>query len=478
VHPASEQVHSLCSIRSSRSRSPTVVLKMATTAHHALNALKSPELKRLGFLTGAHTGGTKSQLIGNLTQELRKPRLSACVPVSDGKTTARLLSIDMGIRNLAYCVLEVSDVHKFGNGPDPAATLSDHLRIPTRPESLLYHLRVTSWKRVVVNENTVTTSDEQVNKTGDVAESTSKIETTAFEPIAYAKLAYGLVARLLRAYQPTTIIIERQRWRSGGASSVLEWTIRVNMFEGMIHSALETLRQQWHERRLGSGTMVDSTSEDEKGVDGDVLATLTQFPDVYSASPKRVFDYWADREAGENGDHDIGGVGKGEEEQVATDGISKALVKQRKVLPSKLKAQKQLKIGIVESWLRGVARPDDVEVDGAAASVLECTGGAAQIRDAFLQKLSKQKGRVAPTGKGQQKQKVLLPANAATVDKLDDLADCLLQGVTWVQWERNRQAMCASPDALSLPGIQETQSPPDERKSSASKTRRGRIKRA
>jgi len=451
---------------------------MATTAHYALTALKSPELKRLGFLTGAHTGGTKSQLIDNLSQELRKSRLAACVPVTDGKTDARLLSIDMGIRNLAYCVLEVSDLHKFTNRAHSVATLSDYLHVPPQPDSMLQHLRVTSWRRVVVNEHTVTSPNAQVDSTEDAGASIGKVETTAFEPIAYAKLAYELVARLLRAYRPTTIIIERQRWRSGGASSVLEWTIRVNMFEGMIHSALETLRQQWHARELGSHTIEGSTSQDDKDEGGDVLATLAQFPDVYSASPKRVFDYWADRGTSESGNDDsIEGAGKGEEKQVDIEGMSKELVKPRKLVPSKSKAQKQLKIGIVESWLRGDERSVGINLDKEAASVLECIGDAANIREAFLQKLSKQKGRGARADKSQQEQQPRQPMSAATVDKLDDLADCLLQGVTWVQWERNRQALSATLHRSSSAELGVPQSPSDEQRESAPKSRRARMQR-
>ena len=450
---------------------------MASTAHHVLTALKSPQLKRLGFLTGSHTGGTKSQIIGNLTQGLRTPRLAACVVVGRGKTNARLLSIDMGIRNLAYCVLEVSDVHKFSNDTKSPATLMEYLHVPTRLESMLQHLRVTSWKRVVVNENTVTAADEQVNGIRNASTSISKVETTAFEPIAYAKLAYELVARLLRAYQPTTIIIERQRWRSGGASSVLEWTIRVNMFEGMIHSALETLRQQWHSRKLGSRTTVGSTSQDEEHGEGDVLATLAQFPDVYSASPKRVFDYWADCEAGESGKYDgIEIAGKGEEKRMGMEGMSKELVKPRKVVPSKSKAQKHLKIGVVESWLRGVERCPGEDLKKEAASMLECTGDAASVRDAFLRKLSKQKGRGIRARKSQQEQGPGPPVNA-TVDKLDDLADCLLQGVTWVQWARNRQAMSASLGWSSSAELGVLHSLSDEQQDGTPKPRRARSKR-
>ena len=140
-------------------------------------------------------------------------------------------------------------------------------------------------------------------------------------------------------------------------------------------------------------------------------------------------------------------------------------------MPGKSKAQKQLKIGIVESWLRGVAKSE------AACPMLECTGDAAQIRDAFLQKLSKQKGRVARADPKAQEREPRQSMQAATVDKLDDLADCLLQGVTWIQWERNRQAMSASLDRVS--SAQETgatHNPSGEKRNSVTKSKRAKIK--
>ena len=47
----------------------------------------------------------------------------------------------------------------------------------------------------------------------------------------------------LQAYNPHTILIERQRYRSAGGAAIQEWTVRVNMLESMFHATLHTLAQ-------------------------------------------------------------------------------------------------------------------------------------------------------------------------------------------------------------------------------------------
>lgn len=109
----------------------------------------------------------------------------------------------MGIRNLALCVLHIPSSFQI-------------------PE-------ITDWDRITV-------SQKPDSSTPSVAES--------FEPIDYAAKAYMIMKYSLEKYNPHTILIERQRYRSGGGVAVQEWTVRVNMLESMFHAVLHTLAQQ------------------------------------------------------------------------------------------------------------------------------------------------------------------------------------------------------------------------------------------
>lgn len=456
---------------------------------HSLAALKSTQLKHLAFLTGLNSTGTKAQVVETLARELGVARVggwkhtfsddgggggrgggrnglgveggSNGLNVKKGSNGrdggARILSIDMGIRNLAYCVLDMPNgtgflrhtgrYHREAGGHGNGA-------------GVLAHLKLSAWNRVAVNEaasSTATTlptasgSSLQTTHSDNIGTATDSntsppstpatpptpsSTTIPFNPSTYAKLAYNLIASLLHTYNPTTILIERQRWRSGGAATVLEWTIRVNMFEGMLHAVLETLRG---EQEVGKG----------------------RFPDVYSVSPKRVFDFWAEEKRLEGeGDVDVGVGGKSvdaaeDEEQLLE--VKKTKEKKKTFSGSKTKAQKALKIDIVQSWLR--------PSPSTSQSQLPCADNIIDIRNAFLDKLAKRKGRGVEERSGdattRKKVTTSLSSNvheekfpspvSAVVDKLDDLADCLLQGVTWVQWEANRYAVVDGVDLNLVP---------------------------
>ncbi|RMZ92293.1 hypothetical protein DV736_g466, partial [Chaetothyriales sp. CBS 134916] len=129
----------------------------------------------------------------------------------------RIVSIDMGIRNLAYCTLQAQVPRAFSTSPDI--------------------IRLSAWQRVEVGN----ASSDPKKPATSIAEGLVK-ET--FEPYEYAKHAYSLIKRIVDEHYPTHVLIERQRFRSGGGAAVQEWTIRVGVFEAMIYATLRTLAEQ------------------------------------------------------------------------------------------------------------------------------------------------------------------------------------------------------------------------------------------
>lgn len=145
--------------------------------------LKATQLKELNRALGLPLSGTKPVLQSYLTNlEYRTPR--------------RILSFDMGIRNLAFCVIE------------PPKDLS-------APKCKQLY-RAASWKR----------------KQLEVPPSSAE----------FAALAKNTVSEMLEKHpEVDTILIEKQRWRSGSAPAIQQWTVAVNTFEGMLHACFACL---------------------------------------------------------------------------------------------------------------------------------------------------------------------------------------------------------------------------------------------
>jgi cruciform cutting endonuclease 1 len=299
-----------------------------------LHSLKATELKRIALAIGANSGGTKPVLTERLTTSLLQPRLySAPSPFPP-----RLLSIDMGIRNLAYCHLSL-----------PIDWNEKSRVLPT----------VHSWSKVSI------TSRQHDEDTG------KEIKET-YSPSAYAVHAHTLITRLVLSHMagwmhpPTDILIERQRFRSGGSSAVQEWTLRVNVFEAMLYAVLHTLKEQgkW------------------KG-------------NVWGVAPRKVVDYW---------------IGDGNGQECGVKAVKKM---------SKSREGKEAKIALVEKWLR-------------AGNVVKLESGPQELAVEFLRKRDGGKSARSKGSDGSEKE---------VLRKLDDVADCLLQGVAWIEWERTRRML-------------------------------------
>lgn len=91
---------------------------------------------------------------------------------------------------------------------------------------------------------------------------------------------------------------------------------------------------------------------------------------------------------------------------------------------------KKMKIDVVGRWLDGYADADADEVENRVQRVLVGEELDKDMVDGYLRRWKgvRTKG-VAGSGSG------------AKVGKLDDLADCLLQGVTWLEWQVMREKL-------------------------------------
>ncbi|KXG52557.1 DNA-binding SAP [Penicillium griseofulvum] len=447
-----------------------------------LACLKSAQLQRIARATGIQSSGTKGVLIERIAAELtlhsqlqlqsavddvaegvtsnpnpsttgtssispdrQDDRRSALTKSRSSKTKTKsadlsqsnpakqwsILSIDMGIQNLAFAHLLVPRSDSQTVGIDAA-----HPRPPV----------LTAWHRLAISEisnlnltpgdNTgIIKTDEAISGSGDNADLSQAIlpigtvkdmpaksaksakEDNLYCPDIYAANAYTLITSLIAAYRPTHVLIERQRFRSGGASAVLEWTLRVGIMEGMLYAVLQTLRR-------------------ERG--GDVADLI-----VRGIEPKRVVRYWLEGGSGSS-------VPKGE-------------VGERSKVPEKMTEKKptarevkKAKIDIVGRWLSAAMQNTNAcpHADGGIKKlelgiaadnkiVLADKSVSPALHDvasAYMQKWQgKTQTKKSKGKKGSPQSNMRDDVAAVDLGKLDDLADCLLQGVTWIEWEIMRE---------------------------------------
>ena len=342
-----------------------------TTPTTWLSKLTLTQLRRVAFAIGAPSSGTKSVLTGQIEKELGAYDATRSRPTS--KRNLSVVSIDMGIRNLAYAHL-VAKAATSGVDSDTAE------RSPSLRPSLL------AWKRVVISggpngkgasterkkeprsSDEIETSSLTVTNGTTVASLPPETEKEAFDPSTFANYAYNFIKSVLSAHQPTHVLVERQRFRSGGASAVQEWTIRVGVFEGMLHAVLRTLSAE-HDLQII----------------------------VQGVDPGRVTRYWLESRAAQEHLH----VGSAKE-------------------------SKKAKIAIVGESLDS-SDGALVDFDGAGKDQ-----GVGEVVDAFLARWKKKQ----PQDRGRKDR-----GTNSDVVKLDDLSDCLLQGVAWLNWQNKRLEM-------------------------------------
>ena len=276
----------------------------------ALLAIKAWQLKQCAFLMGLASSGSKTELASSIQDQLNRS-----TPQLEGR---RVVSVDMGIRNLAFCLLEVGHSNKSLQGT-PSTPTNVHVKVWRKIDLLQQCLSHTEDRHVVTED-----PDTKVQPKSDAA-----IASDAFTPCNLAKIAYSVTDHLL-SYKPDIILIERQRFRSGGASAIQEWTVRVNMLESMLWACLHTLTQK--------------------------EATNQRNFSVHDVLPKRVANFWAaPPEVKLRPTPDL---------LAANTDAPDAASDVAKLGPRKV--EKKDKIRVVRSWLKG-SREVHLNVEGDAA---------------------------------------------------------------------------------------------------------------
>lgn len=391
-------------------------------------------------LTGLPTAPTKAGMIQTLETGLMQPYM---LTSSDRRPT-RILSIDLGIRNLAFCVLEIGNIDRIQTRPLSGGRVLDPTRVhhsDSPLKSVFDHVRLIEWKRISLI-NRILDAQKSLpapQQRGKVVDGLA-LGTSAFTPAVLSRMTYNLVREAFIPMNVSHILIERQRHRSGGAAPIQEWTVRVNMFESMLHAVLETFRGQ-------HVAVENSTSSD---MSTPSLAGVCTAPFVHSVAPKNVAQFWCGPMAGRE-----------ETSQPKTKESVRGLT---------TKISKTTKIQKVEVWLscprdqahETLSGTHSRSVSNNIDGLLHCSGQASAMRETFLSSragLGKTPKRRSSIGTSIKKTRspTIPSADGANVPvivgsegtgdndvsrieggKLDDLADCLLQGTAWVQWELNK----------------------------------------
>lgn len=310
--------------------------------------LTSAQLKSIARLCGKSRSGTKAVIAGRIVDDLRTFQ-----PLAPG---TRVLSIDLGIRNLAYSLLEVPD---FNHGLLAKSTkrakkkdIAPSSVVPMAP-------RLLAWERLALIPKADKVAPPK-RSTADADPTTTPVLMEDFSPARLSALAVDLILNRLLPLRPDVVTLEQQRFRQMGGSGVYEWTLRVNSLESMLYAVLTLLREtgQWHR-----GGRIEPI----------VARNVLEFMVV------------RDRAAG----FDVGDIwGRGaDNKKVKKDIIGRAL-----------------------------ASAEGLVVEGGPEAV------ALEYLDEWQGKKSFQR-------------------KADRMKKLDDLADCLLQGLAFIHWQNSKRLL-------------------------------------
>lgn len=417
-----------------------------------LSHLKTRQLVRLAQIIGVTKRGPKLELAERISREISAYQLpllkeSGRNGLQNG-TEGRLanangmsiLSLDVGIQNLGIANFIVPPFEPLKSSSSArSGAIADTLDPKWTTNNNITPI-LNGWQCLKVSDmevplppETQITPEAKGGENDELTQSTSKKSVIPFSTPAYAARAYTLITSLLEKYKPTHVLIEKQRFRSGGGVAVQEWTLRVGILEGMFYAVLYTLKQQ---ERQHQGTQLEQQY-------------LPLPPLVHTVDPQQVIKYWRALSRSPT----FGLKGK----KYDRFQLESPPTKTMKMTPADVK---RTKIDLVGTWL-SISRENEKENGNEMAGSSD-TGGSSSnyaelditsnesipqtilqtpkiqiatnphVRDMVEIYLRRWGGGPSPGSRSSRGSTI---SGEPPPRKLDDLADCLLQGVTWLDWQ-------------------------------------------
>ncbi|KAF2279670.1 ribonuclease H-like protein [Westerdykella ornata] len=391
-------------------------------------------LHRLLTRIGSSTTGLKTELVARLDRDVRVSRYPS-VPRerrSQGTKTkgelVRILSIDMGIRNLAFCVVD---------GELDGA------------EEREVQMEIVAWRRLDVLDEV-----ERLIPSPSPLPSSPLPNTdlepdnhpkNSYNPSTLSQTAYSLLKHTLLPYNPDIILIERQRWRTNSSPAIQQWTLRVNTLEAMLWAMLTALKGEAAAVSAQGMQIPSSTTGEDSNQSAALSASASRLNydyTVYPVDPKRVANFWLGplttkipSPSRKKDKKKQPPTPSPEEESHNLPTIDPPPTKTP--LP-RGKAEKKFKIQLLRTWL-------DQSSSGTGSETTRDEETATDVENGGK---GRRKGKKKTMMKEEGEEEVKDASGLGIEGKLDDVTDCFLQAAAWVAWEANRVRILEGRDEL------------------------------
>ncbi|KAF9947769.1 hypothetical protein BGZ72_010293, partial [Mortierella alpina] len=351
------------------------------------------DLSTLLEVTGQPLTGTKPILINRLatylTSIMRKietipnPPLTATTvydssmqQIKDQILPQSIVSIDIGVRNLAWVELS-------REGEILRWSIEDMLtpaKFPPGPSTLLKE-----------QHDILTPAASDASPKSDLPKRTPKSRkrdpAPPYDPRTVATRLDEVMRTIMSSGSVQGVIIERQRFRTGGMHAVLDVTFKCGVIEGMIHTWLAFWQHDWNLKNQERCSQQDRQEVDQTRREADRDAVF-----IESVPPRAVATWWG---IGASSRRSSAGVEPILESDEGSPSPNNRLPEDKK----EYRAKKGQSRAIVDAWINNGAADRDLPT----CLRVKCS-------DALKEWYSQEKKR-------------------------DDLSDCLLQAVAWFEWK-------------------------------------------